>query len=212
MKKIIYYLLVIFVVFISCFSCVTYSQNIDDSVTDMELLKYYGVTPLFLSVHIEIWMWNADDQIMNSYSSLLQNMKYYADVDVIQYLKKSINPELSLNNFLSKTQNVLNNANAFISYLATVKQNQVQNKTKCDDLKEAVDKNFSLALKDFDAAKMEKYLFSSIENEKCSVEARITYNAYDKMESQVKYYYNILQNKYDYFFGNKYDIIQLMNN
>ena len=186
MKKIIYYLLVIFVVFISCFSCVTYSQNIDDSVTDMELLKYYGVTPLFLSVHIEIWMWNADDQIMNSYSSLLQNMKYYADVDVIQYLKKSINPELSLNNFLSKTQNVLNNANAFISYLATVKQNQVQNKTKCDDLKEAVDKNFSLALKDFDAAKMEKYLFSSIENEKCSVEARITYNAYDKMESQVK--------------------------
>ncbi|MBO4516128.1 hypothetical protein J5751_01510 [bacterium] len=143
---------------------------------------------------------------------MLQNMKYYADIDVIQYLKKSINPEASLNNFLSKTQNVLNNANSFIIYLENKKKDQVQSKTKCDDIKETVDKNFSLALKDFDAAKMEKYLFTSIENEKCSVEARITYNAYDKMESQVKYYYNILQNKYDYFFGNKYDIVQLLRN
>ena len=149
---------------------------------------------------------------MNSYSSLLQNIKYYADVDVIQYLKKSIKPESSLNNFLNKTQNVLNNANAFIIYIDGLKKDQVQNKSKCDNLKETMDKNFSLALKDFDAAKMESYLLTSIENEKCSVEARITYNAYDKMESQVKYYYNILQNKYDYFFGNKYDIIQLMNN
>ena len=88
----------------------------------------------------------------------------------------------------------------------------MQNKSKCDSSKENMDKNFSLALKDFDAAKMEKYLWTSIENEKCSVEARILYNAYDKMGSQVKYYYNILQNKYDYFFGNKYDIVQLMKN
>ena len=149
---------------------------------------------------------------MNSYSSLLQNMKYYADVDVIQYLKKSINPELSLNNYLSKMRNTLSNANAFIAYLENIKKDQVQNKSKCDNLKETVDKNFSLALKDFDSARMEKYLLTSIENEKCSVEARITYNAYEKMETQVKYYYNILQNKYDYFFGNKYDLVKLMNN
>lgn len=196
----------------SWFLWTTYAQNIDESVTDMEFFKYYGIVPLMLSIHEEIWMWHAEDEVMNSYSSLLQNMKYYADVDVIQYLKKSINPESSLNNFLNKTQNILNSASVFIIYVDNVKKNQVQNKSKCDSNKETVDKNFSLALKDFDAAKMEKYLWTSIENEKCSVEARILYNAYDKMWSQVKYYYNVLQNKYDYFFGNKYDIVQLMKN
>lgn len=192
------------------FFWITYSQNIDDSVMDMEFFKYYGIVPLLLGVHKEIWMWYAESDVMNSYSSLLQNMKYYSDMDVLQYLKKSINPESSLNNFLSKTQSLLNSSSAFILYAGNVKNEQVQNKTKCDTNKETVDKNFALALKDFDAAKMEKYLSSSIEDEKCSVEARIVYNAYDKMESQVKYYYNILQNKYDYFFGNKYDIIQFL--
>ena len=210
MKRIVYFFVIL--ASILSFSWFTYSQSIDDSVTDMELLKYYGIVPLLLNVHSEIWTWNADNQIMNSYSSLSKSMKYYADVDVIQYLKKSINPESSLNSFLSKTQNVLNNANSFIVYIDSIKNDQVQNKSKCDDLKETFDKNFSLALKDFDSAKMEKYLLASIENEQCSVENRIAYNAYDKMETQVKYYYNILQNKYDYFFSNKYDIVQLMKN
>lgn len=211
MKKIVYYILITFVTIFS-FSWVTYSVSVDDSVTDMELLKYYGVVPLLLNIHMEIWMWESDNQVMNSYSSLLQNMKYYADIDIIQYLKQSINPESSLNNVLNKMWNVLNTANAFIVYLDNLKTDQAQNKSRCDDIKETVDKNFSLALKDFDAAKMERYISMSIENEKCSVEARIMYNVYDKMWSQVKYYYNILQNKYDYFFSNKYDIVQLMNN
>ena len=37
---------------------------------------------------------------------------------------------------------------------------------------------------------MEKYLLTSINSENCSVEATIMYNAYDKMRSQVKYYYD----------------------
>lgn len=211
MKKIIYYFITS-IVFVPWFFWITYAQDIDSSVADMEFFNYYGVVPLLLGVHKEIWMWHAEDEVMNSYSSLLQNMKYYADADVIQYLKKAINPESSLNNFLIKTQNILNSANVFLIYVDNVKKDQVQNKSKCDANKETVDKNFSLALKDFDAVKMEKYLSTSIENEKCSVEARITYNAYDKMGSQVKYYYNVLQNKYDYFFSNKYDIVQLMKN
>lgn len=210
MKKIICFF-VILVISVPCFFWVTYSQSIDDSVTDMEFFKYYGIVPLLLWVHREIWMWNAEDQVMNSYSSLLQNMKYYADVDVMKYLKKSINPETSLNNFLTKTWNLLNNANAFILYIDNEKKEFVQDKSRCDNVKETVDKSFTLALKDFDASKMERYLLSSIENEQCAVESRIMYNAYDKMASQVKYYYNILQNKYDYFFGNKYDIVQLLN-
>ena len=130
MKRIVYYILIVFVAIFS-FSWITYSVNIDDSVTDMELLKYYGVVPLLLNIHMEIWMWESDNQVMNSYSSLLQNMKYYADVDVIQYLKKSINPESSLNNILNKIWNVLNTANAFLTYLDNLKTEQVQNFECC---------------------------------------------------------------------------------
>ena len=69
-----------------------------------------------------------------------------------------------------------------------------------------------MALKDFDSVNMEKYLLNSIESEKCSVDARINYNAYSKMQTQIKYYYDILQKKYNYFYTYKYDIINGMSN
>ena len=96
-------------------------------------------------------------------------------------------------------------------YLDSKKSSFVQAKDSCDATKSVVDKNFALALKDVDWLNMEKYLSASIDSEKCSVESRIKYNAYDKIKSQVKYYYDILVKKYDYFFGNKYDIIQSFN-
>ena len=211
MKKFIYTLLSICLV-TSCFNWLVFSQNLNNAIADMELLRYYGVVPLLLNIHEEIWMWEAWNEIIASYSSLVQNMKYYADVDVVAYLKKSINPESSLDNFLNKTRTLLNTANSFLMYMDNNKQTMVQNKENCDSLKAVSDKNFGLALKDFDSANMEKNLQISLEKEKCSVESRILYNAYDKMESQVAYYYNILQNKYDYFFSNKYDIVKLMRN
>lgn len=211
MKKLIYTLLSLCLL-ISCFRWVAFSQGLNNAIADMELLKYYGVVPLLLNVHIEIWMWEAWDETIASYSSLVQNMKYYADVDVVSYLKQSISPESSLDSYLKKIWTLLNTANSFLVYLDNSKENLVQNKENCDTAKAVSDKNFGLALKDFDSASMEKNLQVSLEKEKCSVESRIFYNAYVKMESQIIYYYNVLQNKYDYFYTNKYDIVQLMRN
>lgn len=210
MKRIIYTLLSLCLL-VSCFNWLVFSQGLNNAIADMELLKYYWVVPLLLNVHKEIWMWEAWDETIASYSSLVQNMKYYADVDVVSYLKQSINPESSMDNYLRKTWTLLNNANSFLVYLDNNKQNLVQDKENCDTSKAVSDKNFGLALKDFDSANMEKNLQISLEKEKCSVESRILYNAYDKMWSQIAYYYNILQNKYDYFYSNKYDIVQLMS-
>ena len=83
-----------FVCFVSVLAVfwVVCAQNITDSLSEMELFKYYGVTPLILNIHKEIWMWYTDDGIISSYSSLVQNMKNYADIDVAAHLKKTIYP------------------------------------------------------------------------------------------------------------------------
>ena len=204
--------LIVFCICVSWLRWFVSSQDLNSSVADMELLKYYGVVPLLLNIHKEIWMWESWDEVISSYSLLVQNMMYYADIDVVQYLKKSVYPEVSLNNFLDKTQSALNTADSFLMYISNNKELLVQQKENCDSSKVFSDKNFVLALKDYDSLNMEKNLHNSIEKEKCSVESRIMYNAYDKMGSQIMYYYNILQNKYDYFFSNKYDIVQLISN
>lgn len=207
MKKIFHLIIVIFVA-ILCSNSFVVSENIDDSLEDMELSKYYWILPLHLSMHMEIWMWESNDEVISSCAALLKDMKFYADIDILKYLKKSVYPQNSLDKILNKMANLLNTSNIFMAYIDSKKTSFVQRKDSCDNKKSVTDKNFSLALKDFDWVNMERYLLSSIESETCSVEARITYNAYDKMKSQVKYYYDILAKKYDYFYSNKYDIIQ----
>jgi hypothetical protein len=81
-------------------------------------------------------------------------------------------------------------------------------KTSCDSLKEISDKNFSLALKDLDSKSMEISLNRSIENQKCSSDARIYYNVQDKILKEIEFYYEILDYKYNYFYGNRFDIIK----
>lgn len=209
MKKIFGWVLISFVL-CNMLSIFVYAQTTNDSLADMELFKYYWIAPLMINVHKEIWMWHSEEEIIYSYSSLLQNIRNYTDIDVLLYLKKTIYPQSALDSFLSRSETLLNMANIFILHIDNAKKDFVQKKNNCDNIKEVSDKNFSLALKDFDSVNMEKYLKLSIENEKCSVDARINYNAYDKMQSQIKYYYDILQKKYDYFYTYKYDIINSM--
>lgn len=206
MKKFLY-LIIVMIVVVFCSQSFAVSET-NDSLENIELSKYYWVVPLHLNVHMEIWMWETDDEVISSYTVLLKDMKFYADIDVLKYLNKSIYPQTSLEKILNKMANLLNTAGTFITYIDNQKTFLVQRKDSCDNKKSITDKNFSLALKDLDWVNMERNLISSIDSENCSVEARITYNAYDKMRSQVKYYYDILAKKYDYFYSNKYEILQ----
>lgn len=204
-KKLYYFMILLFGLFV--FLGHVYSQNVNDSLSDLELNRFYGVTPSLLSIHLEIGAWYAEDQIIISSVSLLQNMKYYADIDILAYLKTVVYPQTSLENFLNRMDNMMKLAVSFSSYLDDQKQKFVQDKSKCDDAKLTSDKNFSLAMKDMNSASIEKYLNLSISNEKCSVEDRIMYNAYEKIQTQIKYYYDILKKKYNYFYGYKYDVL-----
>lgn len=206
MKKFLY-LIIVMIVVVFCSQSFAVSET-NDSLENIELSKYYWVVPLHLNVHMEIWMWETDDEVISSYTVLLKDMKFYADIDVLKYLNKSIYLQTSLEKILNKMANLLNTAGTFITYIDNQKTFLVQRKDSCDNKKSITDKNFFLALKDLDWVNMERNLISSIESENCSVEARITYNAYDKMRSQVKYYYDILAKKYDYFYSNKYEILQ----
>ena len=206
MKKFLY-LIIVMIVVVFCSQSFAVSES-NDSLENIELSKYYWVVPLHLNVHMEIWMWETDDEVISSYTVLLKDMKFYADIDVLKYLNKSIYPQTSLEKILNKMANLLNTAGTFITYIDNQKTFLVQRKDSCDNKKSITDKNFFLALKDLDWVNMERNLISSIDSENCSVEARITYNAYDKMRSQVKYYYDILAKKYDYFYSNKYEILQ----
>ena len=166
---------------------------------------FYIVILLFISLW---WFtWFVMSQWIDNSLVDMELSKYYADIDVLKYLSKTVYPEASMNNFLNKTQSILNTSNVFLLHLENKKNSLVQKKNNCDNAKDLSDKSFTLAVKDSDSAKIEKYLMSSIENEYCSVESRITYNAYDKMQAQIKYYFDILQKKYDYFYRNKYEII-----
>lgn len=208
MKLLLRNIIIVLFVVVSCFQWYLFSSNVEDSLEDIELSRYYWVLSLHLNVHMEIWMWVSNDEIISSYATLLQNMKFYADMDILKYLKWSINPQKSLDRILNKMYNLVNTSSNFMMYLDSKKTSFVQAKDSCDAAKSVVDKNFALALKDVDWLNMEKYLSASIDSEKCSVESRINYNAYDKIKGQVKYYYDILSKKYDYFYSNKYDIIQ----
>ena len=87
-------------------------------------------------------MGQSEDEIMNSYSTLLQNMKHYTDMDVLQYLKRTIYPQSALDSFLDKSETLLSAANVLVIHFDNNKNELVQQKNKCDDAKQTSDKGF----------------------------------------------------------------------
>ncbi|OQY40709.1 MAG: hypothetical protein B6229_01075 [Spirochaetaceae bacterium 4572_7] len=54
---------------------------------------------------------------------------------------------------------------------------------------------------------MELNLDKSLEFANCALDARIYFNAQDKILDQLDFYYEVLEKKYSYFHGNRADII-----
>jgi hypothetical protein len=82
--------------------------------------------------------------------TLLKDMKFYADVDILKYLKRTVYPQNSLDKILNNITNLLSTSNVLMSYIDNQKTIFVQHKDSCDNKKSITDKNFSLALRDFD--------------------------------------------------------------
>jgi hypothetical protein len=139
---------------------------------------------------------------------LLNQMNYYADMDVIEYLGHVFDVQKSLDNIIYEISDVLDTVVAVVTSLDNNLISLEQKRVDCDESKELSDKNFALALKDFDSKSMEINLNKSLEYEICAGDARIYYNAQSKILEQIEFYYEILEQKYTYFSSNRLDIIE----
>ena len=178
-----------------------------DVIKKIEVSDYYGVSFLLLNLHLEIWRGVSDEKWIFFVVDLLNQMKYYADFDVITYLGYTFDVKYSLDSVIFDLSEVLDR---WLSVKTELEKNMVwlmQEKLDCDAAKEISDKSFALALKDFDSKNMELYLQQSLDHENCAWEARIYYNVQDKMLSKIDFYYEVLKNKYTYFRSNRDDII-----
>lgn len=177
------------------------------SLSEIELVKYYWPVSLIIDMHVELWEWDQSNWEFLYYTNLLTEMSKYAELDIVDYLKTSINLEESLNYTLNNLHALIVRWSSAVDMLDQKMNVLAQTKSNCDESKVLSDKSYSLSLKDFKANDMEQYLQQSLEFDKCASESRIYYNAYNKIIEQLQYYYEILQMKYSYFLENKYDII-----
>ncbi len=197
----------IFVLIVSFLLFVPMVMSDSLNLSEVELIKYYGPVSLIIDMHVELWEWDQTQWEFLFYTNLLTEMNQYADLDIVNYLKSSINLEEALNYTLNNLHALIVKWSSAVDLLDQKMNVLAQTKISCDESKVLSDKSYSLSLKDFKAKDMEQYLQQSLEYDKCASESRIRYNAYNKIIEQLQYYYEILQMKYSYFLENKYDII-----
>lgn len=177
-----------------------------DIVKKIELSNYYGISSLLINLHLELGNVSGDEQIFYGIN-LLNDMKYYVDLDIIPSLEYSFDLQYSLDQLLLNMSNLINHVNFAKTDLENNMVKLKQDKLDCDEKKEISDKNFTLALRDFDSQNMKKYLDDSLEYDWCAGESRIYYNVENKIYQQINFYYEILKNKYTYYSRNRDDII-----
>jgi len=176
-------------------------------VKQIELTDYYGLSTLLMNLHLDIASEASDEDEVFYMVDLLKQMKHYSDLDIIEYLSYSFDIERSLSSVLFEISDVLDRASSVRTELKNKLENLEQKKLDCDSSKEASDKNFTLALKDLDSKNMEINLKKSMAYEECSTNARINYNVQTKIIKLLDFYYEVLEKKYSYFRGNRWDII-----
>lgn len=206
MKKRLFITIIAFLLLFS--TAISETVDFNTTVEKMEISEYYWYLSLLTDAHVEIAMWEVDNKSMFFSISVLSQMKYYSNLDVLDYLWFVFDIRKSFDSLLYEMSAVLEKSEVLIS---NIKNNLLFLKTKkedCDLQKTIVDKNFSLALKDLDIKNMEINLNKSLEYDNCSSESRLLYNAQNKILDEFDYYYTILEYKYNYYYSNKFEIVE----
>ncbi|MCK9466843.1 MAG: hypothetical protein M0P94_00795 [Candidatus Absconditabacterales bacterium] len=182
--------------------------NIVEEVEKIEINDYYGSLSLLVDLHLEIARGESSDNPIFFAVELISELKYYSNMDIIDYLGHSFDIQKTLDNLLSDISILLTQSESAKHYIKNNLLLLKTNKTDCDGLKEISDKNFSISLKELDIKNMDINLNKSLEYAKCSSDNRINYNAQDKILGELDFYYTILQHKYDYFSRQRSAIIE----
>ncbi len=209
MKK--FSILIIVIVF-CVFSSFSFTQEILSNVTQdvekIEINDYYWYLSLLVDLHSEIGRWEVSDKQMFFAVGLINDLKYYSNLDIIEYLWHSFDVQRTLDFLLWNIFEVLTQSEFTMHYINNNLMLLKAKKTDCDSLKDISDKNFVLALKDLDIQNMEINLNKSLDYANCSSYNRINYNAQDKILWELDFYRTVLKHKYDYFYRQKSAIIE----
>jgi len=209
MKK--FSILIIVIVF-CVFSSFSFTQEILSNVTQdvekIEINDYYWYLSLLVDLHSEIGRWEVSDKQMFFAVGLINDLKYYSNLDIIEYLWHSFDVQRTLDFLLWNIFEVLTQSEFTMHYINNNLMLLKAKKTDCDSLKDISDKNFVLALKDLDIQNMEINLNRSLDYANCSSYNRINYNAQDKILWELDFYRTVLKHKYDYFYRQKSAIIE----
>ncbi len=177
-------------------------------VEKIEMNDYYWYLSLLVDLHLEIGRWDSPDNPMFFAVGLINELKYYSNMDVIEYLARSFDIQKTLDSLLSDISILLDQSKAVMNYIENNLLLLKTQKTDCDELKDISDKNFSLALKDLDMKNMDINLRKSLDYDKCSSDNRINYNALNKILWELDFYRTILAHKYDYFYRQRSVIVE----
>ena len=156
MKK--FSILIIVIVF-CVFSSFSFTQEILSNVTQdvekIEINDYYWYLSLLVDLHSEIGRWEVSDKQMFFAVGLINDLKYYSNLDIIEYLWHSFDVQRTLDFLLWNIFEVLTQSEFTMHYINNNLMLLKAKKTDCDSLKDISDKNFVLALKDLDIQNME---------------------------------------------------------
>lgn len=205
MKKLFVFVIVVLSLFINN---VSFAQEEEFSISKSESREYYWYLSLVIDMHLEIGRWEVDKDSVFFAIGLLNDMKHYADMNIIEYLWYSFDIKKTFDNLLYDISDLLNQATASMDYIKKTLLSLQIKKTECDSFKDISDKNFYLAFKDFDTKNMQVNLDESLNHDRCSSESRIYYNIQDKILKELDFYYEILNQKYTYFYSNRFSIIE----
>jgi hypothetical protein len=137
-----------------------------DIVNKIELIDYYGISYLLINFHTDLGKLS-DEKPIFDVVDLLSKMKYFSDLNIINFLSYTFDLEYSLDSILFDLSEILNKSE---DIRIRIEDNMIklnQDKENCNELKKIVDKDFTLALQDLDTNGMEINFNKSLDYEKC---------------------------------------------
>ncbi len=173
-----------------------------------DISHYYGDSVLLINLHLDIGQDRINSDVLFQSIDLIDRMREYYDLDILDFLVKSLDIEESIDFILFELSDILNKALDQKAKLKTDLVELEQEKILCDELKKVSDENFTLSFHDLDVKSMQYNLDKSLQHEECAWVARIYFNVKTKILQQLELYYNVLEKKYTYFTLHRENIIE----
>jgi len=121
-----------------------------------------------INLHLDIGQDRINSDVLFQSIDLIDRMREYYDLDILDFLVKSLDIEESIDFILFELSDILNKALDQKAKLKTDLVELEQEKILCDELKKVSDENFTLSFHDLDVKSMQYNLDKSLQHEECA--------------------------------------------